>query len=218
MNSFLNKDGLIHFSKKIKEYINNKTNKLETDISTLGMKVESDKTELTQEIQNNKRDIIVNTQNIQSNANAIIIVDEKVDSLQQEVNNKDFGTINGDIININKVEEYVFTNLSAGEVITIPNETGKTDYMIECYTDVNPQQDIVHKVIDINDTTTDKFIYDSRFIEVSATGAKPKDTIVLNYTKTQETIDSIMYTYYVSDVIPEEVLYNLNTITSIEEA
>jgi hypothetical protein len=214
MAKFHDLNGLTYYSQRLYNYLKGKFKKVGDDISLLSQKVDDNKTELSGKITKNTEDIATNAQAIQD-------VDDRVDALDIKVDNIVLTPIDyadGNAVNINKVEEYTFSNLSAGDIVEIPNKTGQTDYMIECYTDVGAQPEIVHNVTNINDTTTSQFVYDPRFIDVSATGAKPKDTVVLNYVKTQETIGSVTYTYYVSDVVPEEVLYNLNTITSLEES
>lgn len=211
-------NGLIYYSNKLYDYLKRKFKKLEDNISILSSNTTSSLDDITKKIQTNTADITSNTQEISDNVNAITNVDNKVEELEIKINNLDVSKMDGDIVNINKVEQYVFNDIAPGDVVEIPNTTGVSDFMIECYTDIGVIPEVEHQVIALNSTTTDEFIYDPRFIEVSSTGIKPKDTITLNYMKTQEVIDGVTYTYYISDVMPEELLFNLNSIISIEES
>lgn len=217
-NRFHDLNGLIYYSTKLYNYLKAKFQKIEDKITILSSNTTSSLDDLTKKVQTNTTNIDSNTQNISDNVNAITTVDNKVDELETKVNNIDVNKIDGDIVNINKVEQYIFNDIAPGDVVEIPNNTGVSDFMIECYTDVGAEPEVVHNVTNINKTTKDTFVYDSRFIDVTATGAKPKDMVVLNYTKTQEVVNGVTYTYYVSDIVPEEVLFNLNSITSITES
>lgn len=217
-NKFHDLNGLIYYSTKLYNYLKVKFQKIEDNITLLSSNTTSSLDNLTQKVQDNTINIASNTQDISDNTNAITTVDNKIDELETKINNIDVNKMDGDIVNINKVEQYIFNDIAPGDVVEIPNTTGKSDFMIECYTDVGVIPEVEHQVIALNSTTADKFTYDPRFIEVSSTGVRPKDTITLNYIKTQEVVDGVTYTYYISDIVPEELLSNLNSITSIEES
>jgi len=217
-NKFHDLNGLIYYSTKLYNYLKVKFQKIEDKITILSSNTTSSLDDITKKVQTNTTNIVSNTQDISKSVNAISNVDNKVDELQLKINNLDVNKMDGNIVNINKVEQYIFNDVAPDDVVEIPNTTGEADFMIECYTDIGVIPEVEHKVIALNGSTTDGFIYDPRFIEVSSTGIKPKDTITLNYTKTQEIINGVTYTYYISDVMPEELLFNLNSIISIEES
>lgn len=217
-NKFHDLNGLVYYSTKLCNYLKVKFQKIEDKITIISSNTISSLDDITKKVQTNTANIASNTQNISDNVNVITTVDNKVDKLEIKINNLDVNKMDGNIVNINKVEQYIFNDIAPGDVVEIPNTTGAADFMIECYTDIGVIPEVEHQVIELNSTTIDKFIYDPRFIEVSSTGIKPKDTITLNYMKTQEVVAGVTYTYYISDIMPEELLSNLNSITSIEES
>lgn len=219
MRKDLDYDRLIYYSNKLKNYISKKITEIKDSISNLSSKVDSDKAELETKIANGDAAIASQITSSTDTLNTKITgVNTKVDTLQDQVNDIDLNPMNGDVININKVKQYVYNNIKAGDVIEIPNDTGATDFMIECYTDIDATPDIIYKTVTFNTSTAGTFTYDPRFVEVTATGVKPKDTIVLNYTQTTETIGGNTYTYFTSDIIPEELTCNVNSVISIMES
>ena len=216
MNSFLNKDGLIHFSNKIKTYINNKINKLDTDISTLDAKVDSDKAELKTQMVNGDNILINEINSLDTKVTNIDTkVDTKVEELQTEIDSISLNPIDGDVINLSNVQQYEFKNVSAGEIIQIENYG--SDIIVDVFAEsVNPTS-FDYKTIKLNSSTTSQFEYDDRFIEVTTTGVKPKNNITLNYTKTTEIVDGITFDIYTSDVIPSELTYAIESIVTIGE-
>lgn len=213
MNKMLDSKGLTYYSQKIKKYITDIIEPIKGSLSDINSAVTSSNEELNKKID-------CNSIKIDTNKDGISDLSDKYDALKEQVD----GTIlecdghpEGDTINVNSVEQFVFRDVKAGQVIEIPNKSGETDFMVECYTDLGAESEIVHRVIALNENTKDSFIYDDRFVEVTPTGVRPRDTIELNYSQYKEEVDGIEYTISISDVIPEELLNGLHTIVNVRE-
>lgn len=212
-DKLLDKSGLIRHSKKVYEYITAKIKGVTDDIKDVDQKVEAGFLETSKKIQDN-------TEKINVNKDGIDTLDTKYTELKEQLNNTVLtcdGHPDGNTIFVNNIEQYVFENVAAGETIEIPNKSGETDFMIECYTEHGAPSEIVHKAVSLNNKTTDLFVYDERYIEVTDTGVKPKSEIILKYDKTSEVVDGVEYTIYISEKIPEEILHNLNMMSDIGE-
>lgn len=92
------------------------------------------------------------------------------------------------ITSINNVNQYVYKNIKSGDVIEIPNNGKDTNYLIECYTQIDKGIEVECAAIDINPNNKDKLIYDENYVDIDNDGAKPKDSILLKLSKTQVTI------------------------------
>lgn len=205
---FLDYDGLIYHSNKLKAYISNKINTLTQSISALGTKVDSDKLELENKITDTETSIL-NTVDIKvSETNTK--VDSNYNELRGDIDAADFRPT-GDTIKINNIEQLVFKDIAAGETITIPHPEDNSDFLIEVFAKTELTTPLVHKVIDINLSTANQFEYDPRYVEITDAGAKPKDNTDLALTKVG-TIDG--YSIYSTELLPIELIDNITSINS----
>lgn len=78
MNRFLDNSGLTYYTNKLKTYLINKFNKIESNVSTLNKKVDFDKAELNVKIQTNTNDITKNTEDIGAINNNVSSIETKV--------------------------------------------------------------------------------------------------------------------------------------------
>lgn len=218
--SKLSKEGLIYFSNKLNKNIVDRLNSVKKMISDLADKVNNDKDELNHKIDNNKNEIDSHSTQISSNTSNIVDLNVKYSELKTEVDNSACdGHPNGDIVNINAIDQFIFTDVEKGDILEIPNDSINDDFIIECYEEINGGAEIEHNVFKFNDSTASDFIYDDRYVEVTATGVKPKSSITLNYTKIDENnIGDDIREIYVSDTIPAELLENIKEIRTIEES
>lgn len=205
---------LIYYSNKLKTYLTNKFNTITDSVSALSTKVDSDKQELENKIIDSSNALTTVVQNVD---NKVDNVDNKVINLKTQVDNIDISPIDGDTLNINDVNSYMFRNVTAGQIITIPNTSNSTDYIIECFTEVDAGTVIDYTVIQINENTTDKFIYDPNYIDVASDGVKPKDTVYINFTKQSITVNETAYETFESDFIPADIVNAMEDIISLSE-
>lgn len=217
--SKLSKEGLIYFSNKLNKNIVDRLNSVKKMISDLADKVNNDKDELNHKIDNNKNEIDSHSTQISSNTSNIVDLNVKYSELKTEVDNSACdGHPNGDIVNINAIDQFIFTDVKKGDVLEIPNDSINDDFIIECYEEINGGAEIEHNVFKFNDSTASDFIYDDRYVEVTKTGIKPKSSITLQYTKLEEDdVNNINYEVYVSDTIPAFLLESIKEIHTIEE-
>lgn len=214
MSKFLDNSGLTYYSNKLKTYLTNKFNKVESNISTIKSKVEFDKNELDKKIQTNTNDIAKNTEDISTINNNVSTIETKVDSNYTELKS-DFNTADmrptGDSIYLNNVEQFIFKDIKAGETVTIPNSGDGSDFLIECFVKTEEGTPLVHRSLNINTSTKDLLEYDDRYVEITDDGAKPKDNITLNLTL-QDKIDE--YNIYTTDLIPVELVDSIDNLNS----
>lgn len=204
---------LIHYSTKIKEYITGKIEEVNVKIEDVSKKVEEDKVIINAKVDSNTNQIVINKDNITG-------LDNKYTVLEQTVNGLDLscdGHPDGDIINVNSIEQYTFRNIKAGDVIEIPNTTGCTDFIVECFADMSVNNTIDHKVILLDSNNRENFICDERYVDVTPTGLKPKDNVVLDYTGEILEIGNDVFEIFTSEIIGEDVIDRILDIISVEE-
>lgn len=215
MAKILDLSALTYYSNKIKKFISDNVNILNTKINNLSNEVNAEIGSINNKIQENTGAIGNNKKDIDILENKYEVLQDKLDNTTLECD----GHPNGDTININNIEQYVFRDINAGDVIEIDNPTGSSDFLIECYEEVvGSGTEINHKVIDLNEANKDNLIYDERFIEVTSTGVKPRTDFILNYNSETVTLDNgDTYVVLTSDTIPADILNEIDRITSIGE-
>jgi hypothetical protein len=214
MSRFLENSGLTYYSNKLKTYLSNKFSKIETDISNLDTKVESDISELETKIQTNTDGITKNTADIVTINDNVSAIDTKVDANYTELKNE-FDSADmrptGDSIYLNNVEQFVFKDVAAGQVLTIPNSGDGSDFLIECFVQTEQGTPLEHNVLNINTSTKDLLEYDDRYVTITDDGASPKNTVSMQLTKQYE-VDG--YNVFITDdFIPVELLDSINSLT-----
>ncbi|WP_459482554.1 hypothetical protein [Clostridium saccharoperbutylacetonicum] len=213
MKKYLDNNGLTYYSNKLYDYLKNKLTALNSKISNLEEKVDSGNKELSSKIENNNQIINQNTLDIKSTNISISNVSTKAnnnyDELKADFNSADMRPT-GDSIYINNVEQFVFKDVVAGQAITIPNKGDGSDFLIQCYAQIEQGMPLQHKVININTTTKDLLEYDSRYVEITDDGAVPKTYVSLQLQK-EDTISG--YNVYVTDYLPVELVDNITSLT-----
>lgn len=205
---------LTHYSTKIKEYIVSKIKEVDDKVSVLDKKVNDNTAELEVKIQENKDSIVINTGDIAN-------LGDKYVELEDAINNIDTGCDghpNGDIINVNSIEQYTFRNVKAGDVIDIPNTTGNNDFIIECFADMAVNNTVDHKVILLDSNNRGNFICDERYVDVTPDGLKPKNKVTLNYTGETIEMGNDVFEIYTSDIIGEDIIDRIQDIIKVEES
>lgn len=214
MASFHDLGGLTYFSNKLHTYIVNKFKKTDDTVTALTEKVDDNKVEIDGKIKINTDNITKNTSDISTANDNIADVDTKVDAnyveLKANVNAADFRPT-GDSISLNNVEQFVFKDVVAGQVVTIPNIGDGSDFLIECFVQTEQGTPLQHNVININKSTANLLEYDPRYVEITDSGAAPKTSVSLPLTKQNE-VDG--YNIYVTDYIPVELLDNITSLNS----
>ncbi|AGF59604.1 hypothetical protein B0P06_006122 [Clostridium saccharoperbutylacetonicum] len=213
MRKYLDQGGLVYYSNKLKDYLVSKVSKVQDDINSLKSKVDYDKTELEYKISNNTNIINQSIQSIQETNADINELDVKIKNLKTEVDDKPTYPIT----NINNVEQFVYKNVKINDVIEIPNNGRDTNYLIECYTEIDAGTQVECVSIDVNENNKDKLVYDENYIDIDLDGAKPKDTILLKFNKKQFKYNNETINVYESEVIPSEIVERFESIISIEE-
>lgn len=217
MRKDLDSNGLIYYSNKLKAYLTSKFAKLQDSITTLSNKVDLDRAELENTINDNTDLIKQNANEIQTTNSSVtgIVkgIDNKVTDLKTEIDNKPTYPITS----INNVDQYVYKNVKSGDIIEVPNNGKDTNYLIECYTQIDAGIEVECASIDINPNNKDKLIYDEKYVDIDNDGAKPKDGILLKLNKAQVTIGREIINVYESEVIPKEIVDRFESILSIEE-
>lgn len=214
MRKDLDNNGLIYFSNKLKIYLSKKFKTLVDNLSDLEIKVDFDNKDLNTKIDNSNQTLTKNTIDIQNANTSISNLSTKVDNNYTELRT-DFDSVDmrptGDSIYINNVEQFVFKDITAGEVVTIPNSGDGSDFLIECFVQTEQGTPLKHKVLDINTTTKDLLEYDNRYVEITDSGAKPKDSVSLKLNK----IDAVNgYNVYITDdFIPIELVDSIDSLT-----
>lgn len=209
--SKLSKEGLIYFSKKINANITNRVNAVKQMVIDIGDKFDNDKDELSQKIDSNSAQISSNTSDIAD-------LNVKYSELKTEVgNNTCDGHPNGDTVYINDVDQYVFRNIRPGETREIPNTSFNNDVLIECFTEIDDGTVLDYTVIELNENTTDQFIYNPRYIDVSSDGIKPRDEVLISFNKTNVSNNDGDYIVFTSDVIPADIIDTIESFTDIRE-
>lgn len=205
---------------KIYDFIKKVFVKTQKDINDLDTKINtvaSYKDKLQENIDLVNDEVIATKIDVTANAN-------KISDLKTELDNKNLecdGHPEGAVVNVNNIDQYLFTDVAANEVIEIPNETGTDDFMIECFEQIDGQDDIEVRVFNFTEANKDNFLYDERYLELSSEGIKPKTQITLNYTLVESSKDDTTgeeFEIYVSDEIPQELFDNIEQINSIEES
>lgn len=216
--SKLSKEGLIYFSNKLNKNIVDRLNSVKKMISDLADKVNNDKDELNHKIDNNKNEIDSHSTQISSNTSNIVDLNVKYSELKTEVDNSACdGHPNGDIVYINDVDQYVFRNIRPGETREIPNTSFNNDVLIECFTEIDGGTVLDYTVIELNENTTDQFIYNPRYIDVSSDGIKPRDEVLISFNKTNVSNNDGDYIVFTSDVIPADIIDTIESFTDIRE-
>jgi hypothetical protein len=200
MRKDLDSNGLIYYS-------------YQDSITGLSDKVDFNRNELENKINDNINLINKNTSEIQNTNSNVEDVDNKVNDLKIDLENKPTYPITS----INNVNQYVYKNIKSGDTIEIPNNGKDTNYLIECYTQIDAGVEVECASIDINPSNKDKLIYDENYVDIDNDGAKPKDSILLKLNKTQLIIGSETINVYESEVIPEEIVDRFESILSIDE-
>lgn len=211
MRKDLDYNGLTYFSSKLKTYIAKKLKEVTDSISFLSSKVDFDKDELENRINTTKSDLSTNIQDVDSKVdNVNSKIDNKYQELKISLDAADFRPT-GDTIKINNIEQFVFKDITAGETIVIPHDEDNTSFLIECFAKTELTTPLVHKVIDINTANADLLEYDPRYVEITNSGAKPKDSITLELTK-QQTYNG--YNVYVTEMLPIELVDSIENLTT----
>lgn len=193
-----------------------KTQKDITDLDTKIDTVASYKDDLQSKIDNVNDKVTATKIDVAANAN-------KISDLKAQLDNTNLGDGHpeGSVVNVNNIDQYLFTDVSANEVIEIPNENGKDDFIIECFEQIEGQDDVEVRVFSFTEANKDQFLYDERYLELSSDGIKPKTQITLNYNLVESEKDDTTregFEIYVSDEIPQELFDNIEQINSIEES
>lgn len=194
-----------------------KTQKDITDLDTKIDTVASYKDDLQSKIDNVNDKVTATKIDIAANANKISDLKAQLDNTNLECD----GHPEGSVVNVNSIDQYLFTDVSANEVIEIPNENGKDDFIIECFEQIEGQDDVEVRVFSFTEANKDQFLYDERYLELSSDGIKPKTQITLNYHLVESEKDDTTgeeFEIYVSDEIPQELFDNIEQINSIEES
>lgn len=189
---------------KIKDYFDNKIEGINSNIDVIDSK-----------IKDNSDNITKNTESIQTNSDTITKVNDKVDNLQNKADNGEFDTkVNGNIINLNNVEQHIFKNIKAGETIEIPNTGVGTDFLIECYEQIEEGTPLLVRSIEVNESTKDLFEYDDRYVTIDENGARPKNSveIPLELMSVQDGLNI----YISKDTLPIELVESIDNITDYE--
>ena len=189
---------------KLRNYFDNKVDDINSNIDTINSKVKD-----------NSDNIIKNTEDIQANFVTIGEVKDKVDIIQDKADNGKFDTkVNGNIININNVEQHVFKNIKSGESIEIPNTGVGTDFLIECYEQIEEGTPLLVRSIEVNENTKDLFEYDERYVTIDENGARPKNSveIPLELMSVQDGLNI----YISKDTLPIELVESIDNITDYE--
>lgn len=189
---------------KLRNYFDNKVDDINSNIDTINSKVKD-----------NSDNIIKNTEDIQANFVTIGEVKDKVDIIQDKADNGEFDTkVNGNIININNVEQHVFKNIKSGESIEIPNTGVGTDFLIECYEQIEEGTPLLVRSIEVNENTKDLFEYDERYVTIDENGARPKNSveIPLELMSVQDGLNI----YISKDTLPIELVESIDNITDYE--
>lgn len=213
MRKYLEQSGLVYYSNRLRDYLTSKFSKVQNDIDSLSVKVDSNKDELEHNISDKTTLIKGIQETIQETNTEINELDTKIDKLKTELDDKPTYPITS----INNVNQYVYKNIKSGDVIEILNNGKDTNYLIECYTQIDKGIEVECASIDINPNNKDKLIYDENYVDIDNDGAKPKDSILLKLSKTQVTIGIETINVYESEVIPEEIVNRFEGILSIEE-
>ena len=211
MRKDLDYNGLTYFSNKLKGYLGKKFKAVYDTISGLSSKVDSDKQELEDKIVNASSNLSLD---IQAVDNKVDNVDNKVDDKYQELTTKveaaDFRPT-GDTIKINNVDQLVFKDITAGETIVIPHPEDNSDFLIECFARTEMTTPLTHKVLNINTANAGLLEYDPRYVEITDSGAKPRDSITLALTKDQVYNG---YNVYVTETLPIELVDSISNLSS----
>ena len=215
----LDKSEYIRMYQKIYDFIKKAFTKTQKDIIDLDTKIDSVasyKEELQTKINDVSDEINATKADITENANKILDLKTQLDNTNLECD----GHPEGEVVNINTIDQYLFTDVVANEVIEIPNETGTDDFIIQCYEQIEGQDDIEVRVFNFTEENKDNFIYDKRYLELSSEGIKPKTQITLNYTLLESSTndDNEEFEIYISDEIPQELFDNIDQINYITES
>lgn len=216
----LGKGEYIRMYQKIYDFIKKIFTKTQKDITDLDTKIDtvaSYKDDLQSKIDNVNDEVTATKIDVATNATKISDLKTQLDNTNLECD----GHPEGSVVNVNNIDQYLFTDVSANEVIEIPNENGKDDFMIECFEQIEGQDDVEVRVFNFTEENKDQFLYDERYLELSSDGIKPKTQITLNYNLVESEKDNTTgeeFEIYVSDEIPQELFDNIEQINSIEES
>lgn len=205
---------------KIYDFIKKVFTKTQKDITDLDTKIDtvaSYKDDLQSKIDNVNDEVTATKIDVATNATKISDLKTQLDNTNLECD----GHPEGSVVNVNNIDQYLFTDVSANEVIEIPNKNGKDDFMIECFEQIEGQDDVEVRVFNFTEENKDQFLYDERYLELSSDGIKPKTQITLNYNLVESEKDDTTgeeFEIYVSDEIPQELFDNIEQINSIEES
>lgn len=212
--SKLSKEGLIYFSRKINANITNRVNAVKQMVIDLGDKFDLNKRELDAKIDNNSQVLIDHEGRIIINSDNISSLDTKYHTLKSEIDaSKCDGHAEGDTINVNNVEQYIFKNIEPDETVKIPNTGDGSDFIVECFVQTDEGDTIKHKVLDFNSNTADLIEYDPRYTVIDDDGIKPRTSVRLKLEKEQLTDDIVMYT---SEPIPALLLDSIDNLDNME--
>jgi hypothetical protein len=216
-NKFNDLNGLIYYSTKLYNYLKIKFQKIEDKIVLLSENTSNITNDLIQKVKTNTDNITEISQNVNGNTNNITEMDSKIANLKTQVDNIDLNSTNGDVLYENNVKQYVFRNISAGETVSIPNESNSNNFIIDCFTEIDAGTVMDYTVINLDEDNTDKFIYDPNYIDVASDGIKPKDSILLGFSKQTVMENGLSYDIFTSDYIPSDVVDSIDSIIDIIE-
>jgi len=216
-NKFHDLNGLIYYSTKLYNYLKVKFQKIEDNINILSTNISNVTSDLIEKVKTNTDNIATMSQDVKVNINNVAGIDNKLSNLKTQVDNIDLNPVDGDIVYTNNVKQYVFRNISAGETVSIPNESHSNDFVIDCFTEVDTGTIIDYTVITLDENNTDKFVYDQNYIDVASDGIKPKDSILLSLSKQTVIENGISYDIFTSEYIPSDIVDSIESVISIAE-
>lgn len=216
-NKFHDLNGLIYYSTKLYNYLKVKFQKIEDNITLLSTNTSNVTNDLIQKVKSNTDNIDAMSQDVKVNTNDIAGIDSKISNLKTQVDNIDLNPVDGDIVYTNDVKQYIFRNISAGETVSIPNESHSNNFIIDCFTEIDTGTVMDYTVITLDENNTDKFIYDPNYIDVASDGIKPKDSVLLSLSKQTVIENGVSYDIFTSDYIPSDIVDSIESIIDIIE-
>ena len=118
---------------KIYDFIKKVFNKTQDDLTVLDNKITDISTDTTEskknfqeKIDNINKEINESKTSIESNTKSISDLKNQLDNTNLECD----GHPEGEIVNINNIDQYLFNDVAANEVIEIPNEDGTDNFII----------------------------------------------------------------------------------------
>ena len=199
MDKLLDLKGLTHLLNKAKDLLKKEKDKLNN-------KIDTNKTDADKKIEDLNTRVDVTDSNVNN-------VKGDVDEIKDKINNGEIGGsgTGGDVININEIEQFVFENIRAGEVVEITINSEDFDSFIQCFGEIEGDEIIERPIVSIDKNSGKDFVYDDTLVEFTDDGVKLKNTNVFNYRTVKE---NAYYTLLESEPIK---LSGFNEIKGIEE-